>query len=345
MMKSLVLEPGPGDAPALDQVDLDRRRSRRSRPRRRTARRRPGVPWQSPRIEIGVLVLDREVDDGARRHVGQVHVAAPVVGLQRGDRLDLGRDAERADEGLVGQRDPVVELARPASVTSIFFTRSGSGCVEHRGVGGGDQAAELRDQRGGADRLRPARHDRVDVDREHVALLRALDRDRPVLRVDEGHVEHRRRQVGLGLDRPLEGVDGLGHDPVAGPDAAARARHRGRRRSDTCPASPRSGNAARRSGPGRRPAGPCATSRASSSIALPSTRAARQCAARRSRPASRRGAKASSGTALRSGNRAATGASGPPAREPDRSYCCTGRSGLRHLLPKVDEGIASLAEK
>ena len=32
--------------------------------------------------EIGVLVQDRKVDDGAGADVGHVHVAAPVIGLQ-----------------------------------------------------------------------------------------------------------------------------------------------------------------------------------------------------------------------------------------------------------------------
>ena len=87
--------------------------------------------------------------------------------------------------------------------------------VEQRGRAGRDQAAELRDQAGGAARLRPARPDRIDAHREHVALAGAFDQDRPALRVDERHGEHPGRQVGLGLHGAAERVQGLDHDRVA----------------------------------------------------------------------------------------------------------------------------------
>ena len=56
---------------------------------------------------------------------------------------------------------------------------------------GADQATEFRDQRGRADRLLAARQDRVNVNGENVALLRALDRDRTVLRIEERKVQKR----------------------------------------------------------------------------------------------------------------------------------------------------------
>ena len=136
-----------------------------------------------------------------------------------------------------------------------------------RGVGGADQPAELGDQRRGAHRLRPARLDRLDVHRQHVALLRALDRDRPVLRVDERHVEHLRRQVLLGLDRALERVVRLGLDQVAGPDAQHRL---GVGAVDVVVLALHGlGQAVQFAGPRPwpRPAAPCRRSRASSSLA------------------------------------------------------------------------------
>jgi hypothetical protein len=165
-------------------------------------------------IEIGVLVVDREIDDGTRRDVRQIHVAAPIVRLQRGHRLDLRADAQRPDEGLIGQRDLIVEL-------DAFFCNFHlldplrQRRVEERGVASGNQAAELGNQRRGADGLRPARLNIVDVDAEYVALFRTFHRDRSALRVEEGDVQELGRLVALLLDRTLERVLGFGNHDVA----------------------------------------------------------------------------------------------------------------------------------
>jgi hypothetical protein len=59
--------------------------------------------------EIGSFHLHREIGDRAWGDVGQVHVAPPIVRLQRQHRFDLRAEAQRADEGLERQNDLFVE--------------------------------------------------------------------------------------------------------------------------------------------------------------------------------------------------------------------------------------------
>ncbi len=119
------------------------------------------------------------------RDIGQIHVAAVIVRLQRGNRLDLGRDADGADERLVGQRDLVIP-AHAVAVDMQLLHALGQRRIEQRRRGGSDQPAELRDDAGRSGRLLAAGLDVADIDRKAIALLGALDRDRPALRVEIG---------------------------------------------------------------------------------------------------------------------------------------------------------------
>ena len=143
----------------------------------------------------GVRVADEErarpaertgqVGDAARPHVGQVHVAAVVVGRQRVDRVDLGRAAQRADVRLVGQRDPLAPVHPLARRASILRDDLRQRRIERRRVVG---AASARRTRGSCSRctrgLGPRGGHRFDVDGKGVAFLGALDHDRPILRVE-----------------------------------------------------------------------------------------------------------------------------------------------------------------
>ena len=77
----------------------------------------------------------------------------------------------------------------------------------------------------GHDEREPARRgvDRLDLDRQQVARLRALDVDRSGERMDAAHLD--REQFGRRhprLDLPVEAVDGLHLDRGAGGDAHRR---------------------------------------------------------------------------------------------------------------------------
>ena len=206
--EALVLQARPAEGPALDEVDLHRRHRRvLDGDAAELAVALGGVAVAEEEQRAGRV--HRQVDDGARRHVRQVHVAAVVVRDDRGDRLDFRRGADGANERLVGQRDAVVPLDAGDGVDVHLLDDLRQRLVQHRRVAGAGEAAEFGDQAGGAGRLRPARHDLLDVDGEAVALLGALHIDRPVLRVDVGEVQHLGRQVGLGLHRAVEGVVGL----------------------------------------------------------------------------------------------------------------------------------------
>ena len=170
--------------------------------------------------------VDRQVNDRAGADIGQVHVAAVIVRDQRGNRLDLRRHADGTDERLIGQRDLVAPFDATFDGDFDLLDALWQRRVEQRGVAGGDETAELLDQTGGADRLRAARHDRLDVDRERVALLRSIDVNRAVLRIEERKVQYLAGLVGLVLDRALEGVMGFGRDHRAGIDLQHRRRER-----------------------------------------------------------------------------------------------------------------------
>ncbi len=160
---------------------------------------------------------------GTGRDIGQIHVAAVIVRLQRGDRLDLGRHADRADERLVGQRD-LVAPAHAVPVDMQLLDALGQRRIEHRRGTGPDQPAELRDDAGRSGRLLAARLDVVDIDGEAIALLGALDRDRSALRVQVGKVQLRRGAVALAGEHAPESVFGLDDDDPAGIDRQGRLR-------------------------------------------------------------------------------------------------------------------------
>ena len=91
-------------------------------------------------------------------------------------------------------------------------------------MGRSDEAAELRQQRGGAGRLFAPRLDRDDAYRKHVALLGAFDEYRAALRIEKGEVENSSWPVGLRPQPALEGVQRLGDDHIARLDAEHRLR-------------------------------------------------------------------------------------------------------------------------
>jgi len=96
--------------------------------------------------------------------------------------------------------------------------------VQHWRAGIGDEPAEFENKRRSADRLRPARDDAFNPHAKYVALLGAFDEDRSVLRIDEGESKLLRWPVVDGLDRPSEGVEGLGYNGVAGRNRQDRRR-------------------------------------------------------------------------------------------------------------------------
>jgi hypothetical protein len=107
MMNRSVLKPRPDDRPRLDEIDLDRR----CRWDFHGDAAEFAVALSAVAVtekEIGPFRLHREIGDRAWGDIGQVHVAAPVVRLQRQHGFDLRADAERADEGLERQDDLVV---------------------------------------------------------------------------------------------------------------------------------------------------------------------------------------------------------------------------------------------
>src|SRR3546814_17714206 len=91
--------------------------------------------------------------------------------------LDFGRCPDRADERLVRQCDPVapVDAVLVDPDLSDLLRQRG---VEDRGAPGTDEAAELGDEASRADRLRPERLHRMDIDGEAVALVGTLYRHR-----------------------------------------------------------------------------------------------------------------------------------------------------------------------
>ena len=125
-----------------------------------------------------------------------------------------GTDAERADERLVGKGDLLVEAYALLGDFHLLHPL-GQRVVQQCGMRRSNEAAEFLDKRRRADRLLPARNDRVDVDCEHVALFGALNGDRAALRIEEGKVQQLRRAVALLCYLSLEGVLCFRDDDVA----------------------------------------------------------------------------------------------------------------------------------
>jgi len=161
--------------------------------------------------------MHRKVKDRAWSDVRQIHVAAVVVGLQRGDRLDLGRNPDGADERFVGQDD----LVTPAHAVLVDVHHPHplrQRRIEHGGRSRSDQTAEFRDDAGLAGGLRAAGLDGVNMHGEAIALLHAADGNRAALRIEKRKLQFRRRTVLLAGDDAAEGVFRLHHDDVAGID-------------------------------------------------------------------------------------------------------------------------------
>ena len=165
-------------------------------------------------VEKPALAAHREIKDRAGRDVGQIHVAAMIIRLQRRDRLDLGRDADGADERLVGQRD-LVAPAHAVLVDMHFPDPLRQRRIEHGGRRGPNQAAKFRNDAGGAGRLRAAGLHRMNDDGEAVALLNTAYRDRPALRVQERKPQFRGRTILFAGDDAAERILGLDHDDIA----------------------------------------------------------------------------------------------------------------------------------
>src|SRR3546814_8372064 len=173
------------------------------------------------KIEKRARSLDRKIDNGPRRHVRQVHVTTVIVRLERRDCLDFGRCPDRADERLVRQCDPVapVDAVLVDPDLSDLLRQRG---VEDRGAPGTDEAAELGDEASRADRLRPARLHRLDIDGEAVALVGTLYRDRAALGIAVGEVQDRGWLITIRLDLTFTRIMDFAADYRARPDPAHR---------------------------------------------------------------------------------------------------------------------------
>src|SRR5450631_282263 len=168
-------------------------------------------------IEQAAFGMQRKVKDRAWGYVRQIHVAAVIVRLQRGNRLDLRRNPDGADEWLVGQND----LVAPAHAVSVDMHHPHplrQRRIEHRGRSRSDQPAEFRNDAGLPGGLRAAGFHCVNMHGEAIALLDAADGHRAALRIEKGKLQFRGRTVLLAGDDTAEGVFGLDHDDVAGID-------------------------------------------------------------------------------------------------------------------------------
>src|SRR5207237_7836319 len=117
-------------------------------------------------------------------------------------------------EGLIRNRNPRVEFDTLLGDLH-FFNALGQGIVENRRMCRSHKPAELLDERGRADRLRPARFDRMNSYCNCIALFRTFNRYRSALWIEEGHVEKRGRTIRLLLYLAFEGILRLGDDDVA----------------------------------------------------------------------------------------------------------------------------------
>ncbi|EEF21931.1 conserved hypothetical protein [Ricinus communis] len=147
------------------------------------------------------------------------------IGRERIDRIEFGRQTQRADMRLVRQR---VALA-PVHVLFVDLDLAhhlGQRLVKERRVVGARQSAEVRNHAAKAVRIVAARRHFFDVHRDHIALLRALDHDRTVLRIEERHRQHLRWLVRLALDLPFERVARVHHHAIAGLHVQHRLRIR-----------------------------------------------------------------------------------------------------------------------
>ena len=102
----------------------------------------------------------------------------------------------------------------------------GQWVVERGGVGGARQRPELGNHATRAAWLRSPRYHLLDVNRDGVALHRAIDHDRTILRIDKRHAQLLRGHVLLGLKRALEGIAGLDDHPISRLDMQHRLRVR-----------------------------------------------------------------------------------------------------------------------
>ena len=105
----LIFKAWPFKLPALNQIDLNRRRARKF------DRRSADFPVALASVcvadeEASASAPNRQVGYAAWPHVGEVHVAAVCVGRQRVDGIDLGRTTQRTDVRLVGQRDALAPV-------------------------------------------------------------------------------------------------------------------------------------------------------------------------------------------------------------------------------------------
>jgi len=105
----------------------------------------------------------------------------------------------------------------------------GQRLVERRGVLGPGQCAETRNQAARAAWIVAARAHRLDVDSNHITLLRALDHDRAVLGIQERHPQFLARQILFRLNLPVECIARFDDHAVARRDTHDRGRVRSHR--------------------------------------------------------------------------------------------------------------------
>src|SRR3546814_14647447 len=112
--------------------------------------------------------------------------------------LDFGRCPDRADERLVRQCDPVapVDAVLVDPDLSDLLRQRG---VEDRGAPGTDEAAELGDEASRADRQRPARLHRIDIEGEAAPPVGPLSRVPAASGLVAGEFQDHGRLYGLRL--------------------------------------------------------------------------------------------------------------------------------------------------
>ena len=176
------LDAWPGDRPLLDQVE---------------GQRHPGGDLQRDAAELALTLTGmavagekegaghahRQVDGVAGFDVRHVHVPAVVERSQRREGLQLGSGADGAHERPPGEAQPLV-VREPAVRELVEPDLLRQGVLQHAGQLGAGEPAEEGDE--DADRPIARRLDVLDLDSQGVTRLRALDVDRPGLRVEIG---------------------------------------------------------------------------------------------------------------------------------------------------------------
>src|SRR5215212_2175816 len=135
-------------------------------------------------IQEAALCVHRKVNNRTRSDIRQIHVAAVVIRLQRGNGFYLRRNSDGADEWFIRQND-LVAPAHTVLVDVHFPDALGQGRIEQRRRRRSDESSEFRYDAGRAGRLCPPCLHSLNMHSQAVALLHALDGNRSALRVEK----------------------------------------------------------------------------------------------------------------------------------------------------------------